>query len=259
MTRKPLIAGNWKMHNTIGQTLDLLESLKKKKCDTHKVEVVVAPPFTAIKAAYDALSDTSIQVAGQDVFWEEQGAFTGEVSPIMLKEAGCKWVIVGHSERRQYFGETDETVNKRLKAATAHGLKVIVCVGETLEQRESGQTFEVLEKQVKGAMSGVEAKALVVGTVVIAYEPVWAIGTGKTASSDQADEAHGRIRGALDELYGKKAAQAARILYGGSVKPDNAGELLSRENVDGALVGGASLKASDFAGIIMAGVAAAEA
>lgn len=256
MGRKMIIAGNWKMNNTIEESLKLVGAIKEKSGDIFKVEVIVAPPFTTIKQVFDTLGQTSIQVAGQNVFWEESGEFTGEVSGKMLKEAGCKWAIVGHSERRQYFGETDETVGKRLKAALISGLKVIMCVGETLEQREAQKTFDVLDRQVAGGLKGVEKSGL--SRIALAYEPVWAIGTGKTATSDQADEAHAHIRRKLAALYDEEAAQAMRILYGGSVKPDNAKELLSRENVDGALVGGASLKARDFTAIISAGIEALE-
>jgi len=252
MRRKPIIAGNWKMNNTIEESVKLVGAIKKESIDTYKVEVIVAPPFIAIKQVFDALGQTSIQVAGQSLFWEDSGAFTGEVSANMLKEAGCKWVIIGHSERRQYFGETDETVGKRLEAALTVGLKAIVCVGETLEEREAGRAFDVLDTQVAGGLKEVEKNGL--SRIAIAYEPVWAIGTGKTATSDQADEAHARIRGKLEALYDKEAAQAMRILYGGSVKPGNARELLSRSNVDGALVGGASLKAGDFTAIIGVGI-----
>ncbi|MBI4829581.1 MAG: triose-phosphate isomerase [Nitrospinae bacterium] len=252
MSRKLVIAGNWKMNNTIDQTRELIHAIKKRGCLTHKVDIVVAPPFTALRAAAKAAGDTSIQVAAQNVFWEESGAYTGEVSPIMIKEAGAKWVIVGHSERRQYFGETDETVNRRLKAALAVDLKVIVCVGEMLEEREAGQTFAVLDRQTTGAFTGVGAADL--EQVVIAYEPVWAIGTGKTATADQADEAHAHIRARVAALYTPEAAAAMRILYGGSVKPPNAKELIGREHVDGALIGGASLKAADFCAVITAGL-----
>ena len=252
MARKLVIAGNWKMNNTIDQTRELIHAIKKRGCLSHKADVVVAPPFTALRAAAKAAGDTSIQVAAQNVFWEESGAFTGEVSPIMVKEAGAKWVIVGHSERRQYFGETDDTVNRRIKAALAVDLKVIVCVGETLQEREANHAFAVLDRQITGAFAGVAAGDL--DRVVIAYEPVWAIGTGKTATADQADEAHGHIRGKVAALYTAEAAGAMRILYGGSVKPSNAKELIGREHVDGALIGGASLKAADFCAIVAAGL-----
>ena len=252
MSRKIMVAGNWKMNNTVSQALTLIEDLKKKSKSLHKVDIVVAPPFTAIKSVYDALDKSSIQVAGQDVFWEESGAYTGEVSPIMLKEAGCKWVIIGHSERRQYFGETDETVNKKAKAAlNSGGLKAIICVGETLEEREAGKTFDILEWQVAGALTGLTASDL--NKVVLAYEPIWAIGTGKTATPEMAEEAHAHIRGKVESLYDKKTAGKLRILYGGSMKPGNAKELIGCKNIDGGLIGGASLKATDFSAIIKAG------
>lgn len=248
MARRFFVAGNWKMNNTIEQSVSLVKALNKDLRDMHKVDIMVAPPFTAIKPVYDALSNSSIQVGGQNVFWEESGAYTGEVSPIMLKEAGCKWVIVGHSERRQYFGETDETVNRRMKAALATSLKVIACVGETLAERENGVTFDVLDRQVTGALAGLTKEDM--EKVVMAYEPVWAIGTGRNATPEQADEAHARIRGKIEALYGQKTSDAVRILYGGSVKASNALELFRRENVDGGLIGGASLKAPEFAAII---------
>lgn len=256
MTRRLMVAGNWKMNNTIGQALDLVEAIKEKTADMHKVEIVVAPPFTAIRPVYDSLENTWIQVAGQDVFWEKSGAYTGEVSPMMLKEAGCKLVIAGHSERRQYFAETDETVNKKAKAAFGAGLKVIVCVGETLEQREAGQTFSVLDAQVEGALAGVARKDA--EKVIIAYEPVWAIGTGKTASPSQAQEAHEHIRRRIASLYDGALAEGMRILYGGSMKPGNASELLGQEDIDGGLIGGASLKAADFTAIVAAAMEVSE-
>jgi triosephosphate isomerase len=252
MARRFFVAGNWKMNNTIEQSVSLVTSLQKDMRDIHKVDIMVAPPFTAIKSVYDALSSSSIQVGAQDAFWEESGAYTGEVSPMMLKDAGCKWVIIGHSERRQSFGETDETVNRKIKAALAAGLKAIACVGETLEEREAGKAFDVLDRQVAGALAGLNKGDM--DKIVIAYEPVWAIGTGRTASPEQADEAHAKIRAKVSELYGKKASEAMRILYGGSMKPANALELLRCENVDGGLIGGASLKTAEFSAIIRAAV-----
>ncbi len=242
------------MFNTVGQALDLVNALKEKIRDVHKVEIVIAPPFTAIKSIYDSLGDVSVQLAGQDVFWEESGAYTGQISPMMLKEAGCKWVIVGHSERRQLFGETDETVNKKIKAAILiGGLKPIMCVGETLEERESGSTWDVLDRQIEQGLTGLTADQM--EKIVMAYEPVWAIGTGKTAAPEQAEEAHGKIRERIAVLFDDTIAQKTRILYGGSVKPGNAGELFRQTNIDGGLIGGASLKSADFVGIISAGVA----
>lgn len=252
--RRYFVAGNWKMNNTIEQSVNLVNSLQKETRDIHKVDIMVAPPFTAIKSVYDALSSSSIQVGAQDVFWEESGAYTGEVSPMMLKDAGCKWVIIGHSERRQGFGETDETVNRKIKAALAAGLKTIACVGETLEERDAGIAFDVLDRQVAGALAGLSKEDA--DKVVIAYEPVWAIGTGRTATPEQADEAHAKIRGKVAALFGAKVSEAMRILYGGSMKPGNALELLRCENVDGGLIGGASLKTAEFSAIIRAAVEA---
>lgn len=254
MARRFFVAGNWKMNNTIEQSVSLVKSLLKETRDIHKVDIMVAPSFTAIKSVYDALSNSSIQIGAQDVFWEESGAYTGEVSPMMLKDAGCKWTLVGHSERRQYFGETDETVNRKMKAALAAGLKVIACVGETLEEREAGKAFDALDRQVSGALAGLSKEEM--DKIVIAYEPVWAIGTGRNATPQQADEAHAKIRARVGELYGKKTPDALRILYGGSMKPPNALELFRCENVDGGLIGGASLKAMEFAAIIRSAVEA---
>ncbi len=256
MARKRMVAGNWKMNNTVGQALDLVGDLSKKLTDIHRVDVVVAPPFTALHAVAGLVhqNHVTIQLSAQNVHWEASGAYTGEVSPMMLKEAGCKWVIIGHSERRQYFGETDETVNKKVVAAqTLGGLRPIVCVGETLEEREAGTTFAVLDRQVEGALAGLSVDDM--ANVVVAYEPVWAIGTGKTATPEMADEAHAHIRRKLEALFGGGVAEATRILYGGSMKPDNAAELLACENIDGGLIGGASLKASDFTAIVDAAIA----
>ncbi|MBF0290921.1 MAG: triose-phosphate isomerase [Nitrospinae bacterium] len=254
MARRFFVAGNWKMNNTIEQSVNLVNSLQKEMRDMHKVDIMVAPPFTAIKSVYDALSSSSIQVGAQDVFWEESGAYTGEVSPMMLKDAGCKWAIIGHSERRQYFGETDDTVNRKMKAALAAGLKAIVCVGETLEERDAGKAFDVLDRQVAGALAGLGKEDM--DKIVIAYEPVWAIGTGRNATPQQADEAHAKIRARVGELFGSKTPETMRVLYGGSMKPANALELLKCENVDGGLIGGASLKTAEFAAIIRAAIEA---
>ncbi len=211
-------------------------------------EIMVAPPFTSLAAAREALSGTPIKLGAQNLHWEAKGAFTGEVSASQLKDAGCWAVIIGHSERRQYFGETDETVNKRLKAALGAGLVPVVCIGETLEERESQRTWRVLETQIKGGLSGFAPTDL--SSLVIAYEPVWAIGTGKTATPSQAQEAHLFIRKSLGKLYSDALAQGTRILYGGSVKPDNVDTLMSEADIDGALVGGASLKIDGFLRII---------
>jgi triosephosphate isomerase len=246
--RTPLIAGNWKLFKTLDEALELVSQLKMLVKDQKNVEIVVAPVFTAIATVSKAVKGTQIKVAAQDCYWEEEGAFTGEVSPKLLKDAGCTHVIIGHSERRQYFAETNDTVNKKTKASLAAGLTVLLCVGETLSERESGSTFQVIETQLRGGLSNISADDLKL--LVIAYEPVWAIGTGKTATEQQAQEVHAYIRKLLSEIYSKKTANSTRILYGGSVKPDNIKGLMAQPDIDGALVGGASLKADSFAGII---------
>jgi triosephosphate isomerase len=246
--RIPLIAGNWKLFKTLDESVNLVESLKPLIHDVQGVEVVVAPVFTALANVALAAKDSIIKVAAQDCYWEEEGAFTGEVSPKLLMDAGCSHVIVGHSERRQYFGETDETVNRKVVAAFSAGLVVLLCVGETLAQRESGDTFHVIETQVREGLAGISSENL--SNIVIAYEPVWAIGTGKTASEGQAQEVHAFIRMLVGKLYNNSNADAMRILYGGSVKPENINGLMAQPDIDGALVGGASLKAESFAGIV---------
>lgn len=245
--RIPVIAGNWKLFKTIGESVSLVNELKPLVADCQGVEIVVAPVFTALSRVSDAIGGSNIRLAAQDCYWEEEGAFTGEVAPKLLKDAGCSHVIVGHSERRQYFGETDLAVNRKTGAAIAAGLTAIVCVGESLAERESGQTFTVIETQIKGGLAGLEAEGFT--HVVIAYEPVWAIGTGKTASDVQAQEVHAFIRRLIARLFGQAVADAVRILYGGSVKPDNVKGLMAQPDIDGALVGGASLKAESFAAI----------
>ncbi len=248
MARKKFVCGNWKMHRTAAEARALVAELRGlAEGLAEKVDVAVAPPFTALAAAADALRGSRIALAAQDVHWEAQGAFTGEVSAAMLREIGCAHVIVGHSERRQLFGETDESVNRKAKAVLGAGLAPIVCVGETLAERESGRTLEVVSRQVRGGLAGLPADQ--VGRLTVAYEPVWAIGTGKTATTAQAQEVHAAIRALLRELAGAVADQV-RIQYGGSVKPDNAAELLAQPDIDGALVGGASLKAGDFSQIV---------
>lgn len=246
--RTPLIAGNWKLFKTLAEATGLVEGLKSLVKDVQGVEIVVAPVFTAISSVATATAGSQIKVAAQDCYWEEEGAFTGEVSPGLLKDAGCSYVIIGHSERRQYFGETDETVNRKTKAALAAGLTVLLCVGETLAERESGNTFNLVEAQLRGGLSGIPGNDL--KQVVIAYEPVWAIGTGKTASDEQAQEVHAFIRQLVGTLYSQDEADAIRILYGGSVKPENVRGLMAQADIDGALVGGASLKADSFASIV---------
>ncbi len=245
--RIPVIAGNWKLFKTIAESVALVQQLKPLVANVKGVEIVVAPVFTALSRVSDAIGASGIKLAAQDCYWEEEGAFTGEVAPKLLKDAGCSFVIIGHSERRQYFGETDQSVNRKTKAAIAAGLTAIVCVGELLAERESDQTFSVIETQIQGGLAGLAADTF--GRIVIAYEPVWAIGTGKTASDAQAQEVHAFIRGMIARMFGQSVADAVRILYGGSVKPDNVKGLMTQPDIDGALVGGASLKAESFAAI----------
>jgi triosephosphate isomerase len=245
--RKKIIAGNWKMFKTAAEAAELVDALKKDVGNVSAVDIVVCPPFVHLESVAGRLKGSTIQVGAQNVYWEDSGAFTGEVSGPMLVSVGMKYVIVGHSERRQFFGETNATVNKRARAALKNGLKAIVCVGENLAERESGKTFDVVRDHVNGSLAGFTAQDM--ANVVLAYEPVWAIGTGKTATSAQAQEVHQFIRGLLTASFGR-AAEAVCIQYGGSVKPENTGELLSQADIDGALVGGASLKADSFAAIV---------
>jgi len=244
--RKPIIAGNWKMNNTPEAAVQLIEDLKPLVAGS-KCEVVVCPTFVCLPAAAAALKGSNIKLGAQNVHFAEKGAYTGEISAEMLKAIGVEYVIIGHSERRQYFGETDETVNKRAKAAIAAGLTPIICVGESLEERESGITKEVVSRQTKLALQGMVAGE--VANLVIAYEPIWAIGTGKTATSAEADETIGDIRRAVREVFGD-AADEVRIQYGGSMNPSNASELMAKKEIDGGLIGGASLKAQDFSKVV---------
>jgi triosephosphate isomerase len=246
--RRTLIAGNWKMFKTGTQAVDFSRKLKSAVSDIHDVDVMVAPPFTALCLVSESLKGSSIQVGGQDLFWETQGAYTGEISAQMLKEAGCRYVIIGHSERRQYFGETNETVNRKVKAALAAGLIPVVCVGESDSQREAGKTFHVVGTQLSEGLSGIGPDSM--ETMLIAYEPIWAIGTGKTATNDQAQEVHRFIRDWIEKEGGNSIAKKFRILYGGSVKPGNIAGLIAMDDIDGALVGGASLDVDSFSGII---------
>jgi triosephosphate isomerase len=248
MKRLPFIAGNWKMNKTVAEAIDLVKQLKTSLSGVEGVEVAVAPPFTALFAVRKELEGSPIKLAAQNLFWEEKGAFTGEIAPPMLKEVGCEYVVIGHSERRQFFGETDETVNQKLRATLNQGLKAIFCIGETLKEREEGKTFAVIERQVTGGLKGIGKEEM--KSVVIAYEPVWAIGTGKTATPEQAEEVHRFIRKELAELYSKEIAEGIRIQYGGSVTPENIKGLMGQENIDGALVGGASLKSETFSRIV---------
>src|SRR6516225_7744258 len=246
--RIPFIAGNWKMFKTVQETSAFVKEFRGAVKDVNDVEIVVAPPFTSVHAAAEAARNTNIGVAAQDLYWEREGAFTGEVSAPMIKEAGAEYVIIGHSERRRLFGETDATVNRKIVAAIGAGLTAIVCVGETLEEREGNQTLRVLDRQIKDGLDGLTADQI--SDLVIAYEPVWAIGTGRTATAAQAQEAHAHIRTRLRQWFGADAADRCRLLYGGSVKPDNIRELIAEPDVDGALVGGASLEVKSFAEIV---------
>lgn len=245
--RKPIIAGNWKMNKTAAEATELVTALIPKVKDA-KCDVVVCVPFTDIKLAAELVKGTNIKVGAQNVAWADSGAFTGEISAAMLIEAGAEYVVIGHSERRQYFGETDKTVNARLVQAIKHGLKPIVCVGELLAERESGKTEAVCKTQVEGAFDGVSAADA--KNVVIAYEPVWAIGTGKTATDEQANETIGYIRSVVEKLYGKEVSDAIRIQYGGSMNAKNVAGLMAQPEIDGGLIGGASLKADDFSIIV---------
>ncbi len=246
--RNKVIAGNWKMHKTNSEALQLVKALKVKTAGIKKTGMIVCPPATAISVVSDILSASPIAVGAQNLYWEKHGAFTGELSAEMILSAGATYVIIGHSERRQYFGETDDTVNRRLHRALESGLKPIVCVGERLDEREGNITEKVIETQISGALKGISGAQM--KGIIIAYEPVWAIGTGKTASPEQAQEVHAFIRKWLREQYDLGTSEAVIIQYGGSVKPGNAESLLKQPDIDGALVGGACLEADSFAGII---------
>ncbi len=247
--RTPFVAANWKMHKTVHDAIGFVKELRSLVKDVHDVEIVVAPPFTAIRAAADAAHASNIGVAAQNLHWDREGAFTGEVSASMVKEAGAEYVIVGHSERRRLFGDTDQTVNRRMLAAVAASLTAIFCVGETLEERERGDTLAVLDRQIKDGLDGLTADQI--AALVVAYEPVWAIGTGRNATALEAAEAHAHIRSRLRQWFGGDAADQCHVIYGGSVKPDNIRELTSIIDVDGALVGGASLDLRSFHEIIL--------
>lgn len=246
--RKIIIAGNWKLNKTSKEAIELITGIKREVGDVTEVDMVVCPVYTAIADARDTLEGSNVRLGAQNVYWEDSGAFTGEISAPILKAEGVKYVIIGHSERRQYFGETNETVNKRIKAALNHGLLPIVCVGEVLEEREAGKAFDVIKEQLTGSFAGITEEDM--DKIVIAYEPVWAIGTGKTASPDQAQEVHKFIREWLSSTYSTDLAAGLKIQYGGSVKGENAEELMSQPDIDGALVGGASLNPESFAAII---------
>jgi triosephosphate isomerase len=249
--RTPFIAGNWKLFKTVDDTVRYVKEFRGLVKDVDAVDIVLAPPFTAIHAAAEAARNSNVGIAAQDLYWEREGAFTGEVSAPMIRDAGAEYVIVGHSERRTLFGETDGTVNRKLVAAFAAGLTPIACIGETLDQRERSQTFDVLDRQIRQGLDGLTGEQI--GQLILAYEPVWAIGTGRNATPEQAAEAHGYIRSRLRQWFGGPAAELCHIVYGGSVKPENAADLMSQPDVDGALVGGASLDVRGFHQIVVRG------
>lgn len=250
--RKPIIAGNWKMNKVLAEAKSFVTDTKDKVPAQDQVDSIVCAPFPYLQALVEETKGTDLKVAAKNMHYEESGAFTGEVSPLMLKDLGVEYVVLGHSERREYFAETDETVNKKAHAAFAHGITPIICVGETLEQREANQTMDLVADQVKKAIAGLTDDQ--VKASVIAYEPIWAIGTGKTATSEQANEVCTHIRETIADVVSKEVAEAVRIQYGGSVKPDNIKELLDQSDIDGALVGGASLEADSFLQLVEAGV-----
>jgi len=251
-SRKPIVAGNWKMNKTVAEAIDLAGAIKRDLAGCKDVDIVLCPPFTALKAVSDVITGTHIDLGAQNMHWEKSGAYTGEISAEMLREVYCHYVILGHSERRAYFGETDAIVNKKTKAALEGNLTPIVCVGETLQERESGKMNDVISTQVRGSLVGLTPRQLV--DSVIAYEPVWAIGTGKTASPEQAQEVHAFIRSVLQDMADQAVAQSVRIQYGGSVKPSNARELFSLPDIDGGLIGGAALEARSFIDIVQAAI-----
>ena len=247
--RQPIIAGNWKMYKTVSEAVKYVKEFRALVKDVGDVEIVLAPAFTALHAAAEAARNSNVGIAAQDLFWEREGAFTGEISAQMVREAGAEYAIIGHSERRTQFGETDASVNRKTAAAFAAGLTPIVCIGETLDQRERGETFAVLDRQIREGLDGITAEQMT--HLVVAYEPVWAIGTGRNATPEQAAEAHGHIRARLRQWFGADAAELCHILYGGSVKPDNIRVLVTQPDVDGALVGGASLDVRGLTDIVM--------
>jgi triosephosphate isomerase len=246
--RRPLIAGNWKMYKTPAEAAETAKQLVRRASAVTDIDMMIAPTFIALAAVFAAIKNSPIALGAQNLYWENEGAYTGEISAPMLKSAGCQYCIIGHSERRQYFGETDETVNKKIKAAIKAGLQPVFCVGETEKERESGQTLSILDKQIKKGLEGLVLAQL--DSLIIAYEPVWAIGTGKTATDDQAQEVHRFIRSLVKDNFGRALSDSIRILYGGSVKPDNIASLMAMSDIDGALVGGASLSAESFSQII---------
>lgn len=245
--RKPIIAGNWKMNKTISEGVDFVKQIKHLG-DNTDVEVVVCVPFVSLESIKKELKGSNVKLGSQNIHWEENGAYTGEISPLMLKEIGIDYAIIGHSERRQYFGDTDETVNKKVKTSLAHDIKPIVCVGETLEERENNTEKEKVKVQITKALDGISEKEM--SDIVLAYEPIWAIGTGKTASSEDANEMIAFIRDIIKEKYDEEISETVRIQYGGSVKPQNVTEIMNQPDIDGALVGGASLKKDDFTELV---------
>jgi triosephosphate isomerase (TIM) len=248
--RKPIVAGNWKMNKTVAEAIDLAQDIKRDLGTVSDVDIVLCPPFTALKAVSDVVTGSHVDLGAQNMHWEASGAYTGEVAPGMLRELFCHYVILGHSERRAYFHETDEIVNKKVKAALAANLHPIVCVGELLEDRDAGRTEKVVETQLRGSLAGLSTREWV--DVIIAYEPVWAIGTGRTASPEQAQEVHAFIRGVIKDMADEAVADSVRIQYGGSMKPSNAKELLGQPDIDGGLIGGAALEARSFVDIVRA-------
>ena len=243
---KPFIAGNWKMNKTIPEAIELVSKLKEIIEAIETGEILIIPPFTALSEIRKVITGSKIKIGAQNIFWEESGAFTGEISPLMIKDVGCEYVLIGHSERRRYFGEDDRIVNLKIKSALTHSLNPIFCLGETLEEREAGKTLIRIHNQIEEGLKDIEE----IENIIIAYEPVWAIGTGKTATPQQAQEVHRFIRQKLEKKYGNKKASCAIILYGGSVKPENTYSLIKEEDIDGALIGGASLKVDSFVKII---------
>ena len=249
MIRKPLIAGNWKMNKTISEALELANGIKRSCLDlTESVDIVLCPPFTALSEVAEVLTDSDIKLGAQDMHWQESGAYTGEISAVMLKDLGCSFVIIGHSERRQYFGETNEAVNKKIKAALKLDLSPIVCMGETLQERQKDKTFDVVRNHTEGALVDIDAKDML--KVTVAYEPVWAIGTGVNAKPEQAEVVQEFIRDLIEKRYNREVSETIRILYGGSIKPENFKDLIAQQDLDGGLVGGASLEIDSFVKIV---------
>ena len=246
--RKPIMAANWKMNKATSEAVEFANGLKELTKSSFSAEMVICPPFTALAPMAGILNGTNIKLGAQNMYWEKNGAFTGEISPVMLRDLGCKYVIVGHSERREYFKETNQDVNKKARSAFAFNLIPIVCVGEKLSEREAGKALKVVEKQVRESLADLPKEEI--SNIVVAYEPIWAIGTGKTATPGDAQEVHGSIRATLKDLYGEEASSRIRIQYGGSVKPDNISILMQEEDIDGALIGGASLNLNSFLSIV---------